>query len=93
MSYSFSVRASSKAEAKDKIAAELDTVVTGQPVHAADRKAAQAAAEAFVDLLVDPVEGQLVNVSVSGSLGWRDPDGKEFTSSNVSVYGSIVADG
>jgi hypothetical protein len=83
MSYSFNVAASTKAEAKARISAEFDKVVASQPVHAADRDAAEAAAAAFVDVLADPADGEEIRVSVHGSVGWRTEG--EFTHSNVGV--------
>lgn len=53
MSYSFNVRAPSKAEACTAVEAELAKVVASQPFHEADRATAQAAAESFVALLID----------------------------------------
>jgi hypothetical protein len=60
-------------------------VVTQQPVHAADAKQAQAAADAQVDLLQED-DSKDVTVYVSGSLGWTGQmeDGN-YTSANVSV--------
>lgn len=69
MSYSFTVRAASKAEAKAKVAADLDKVVTAQPDHAKDRNAAQAAADAFIDMLVEDASRDVV-VAVNGWLSW-----------------------
>lgn len=69
MSYSFSVRGTSKADAKAKVAADFDKVVAGQPIHARDREAALAAAGAFIDLLGDEHERE-VSVSVSGYVAW-----------------------
>lgn len=83
MSYSFSVTAATKAEAKEKIAAEFDRVLASQPVHAVDRDAAQAAAEAFVEMLGEPIEGQHIAVTVYGSVGWRGEN--DFTSASVGV--------
>jgi hypothetical protein len=71
MSYSFSVTAASKAEAKQKIADSFDNVVKNQPSHAADRDAAVSAGGAFVDLLEHPADGQEIHISMHGSLGWR----------------------
>lgn len=45
MSYSFSITAGSKSEAAKKVEEQLAAVVQGQPSHAADRRAAQNAAE------------------------------------------------
>lgn len=88
MSYYFSVKAKTKAEARDKVAAELANVVTSQPVHVADRQAAQDAANIFIAMLGDPRDGECVNVTVSGSLGWRDTN--IFTAASVSVQASLA---
>ena len=92
MSYSFAVRAATKAEAREKIAAEFDRVDVAQPCHVTDRAAAQAAAFAFVDFLQDD-ETKDVQVSVNGSLGgtWQ-PDNTitNLTQANVGVFASLV---
>jgi hypothetical protein len=67
MSYSFSVRGATKGEVITKVADELAKVVTAQPVHASDQAQAQAATEAFVDLLGDD-DAKDVAVSVNGSV-------------------------
>jgi hypothetical protein len=85
MSYSFSFAADTKAEAKQKIADQFDTVVAGQPPHAADRDAAVACGQAFVDILTDPAEGAEVYVTMYGSLSWQHDDPKQFRSANVSM--------
>jgi hypothetical protein len=87
MSYSFSVTAASKAEAKQKIAAEFDSILASQPVHAADRASAQAAAEAFVDVLKDPAEDEQIAVSVNGYVSWRAEG--EFTGASVGVSAGV----
>lgn len=71
MSYSFYVRAANKAEAKEKVAAELAKVVAAQPIHEIDRAQAQAAADAFVDLL-DSKDTREISMSVNGSVWSRD---------------------
>lgn len=83
MSYSFSVRAKSKTEASEKVAAELANVVSSQPVHAADRDQAQAAADAFIALLRDD-ETQDVFVGVSGSV-WAVDGGCNSAGVNVNA--------
>lgn len=88
MSYSFSVVAETKAEAKAKVAAEFDKIVESQPVHAADRETALATASAFVDHLVDPSDDQVIRLSVNGSLGWRAEG--EFTSAAVGVQAYLT---
>lgn len=83
MSYSFRITASSKDEAGVMVEAELGNVVNAQPSHAADRQAAQDAAEAFIDVLREPGEGECVGVSMSGSLSWQTEG--VFTSASVNV--------
>jgi hypothetical protein len=87
MSYSFQVKAASKVEAAKKVEEQFDLVVQGQPVHAADRQAAQDAAQAFINLLAEPAEGQLVAVNVQGYVSWRAEG--EFTGANIGVGASI----
>ncbi len=89
MSYSFGVRAASKAEAKLKIAAELDKVVASQSIHSRDRDPALAAASAFVDVLKDSDELD-VNVSVHGSVSWNGLDTGEIVGAGVGVTASLV---
>lgn len=89
MSYSFSVTAPSKAEAKEKIAAEFDKILASQPVHAADRASAQAAAEAFVDVLSGPADGEEIAVTVNGYVSLRAEG--EFTGASVGVTASVRA--
>lgn len=85
MSYSFSIAAASKTEAKQKIADSFDGVVTSQPVHRADRDAAVMCGQTFVDMLADPDDGKEILVNMSGSMGWRDMEQKQFTSAGVNV--------
>lgn len=87
MSYSFSVKAPTKAEAKAKVAEQFAAVVAGQPTHAADQNAAVACAEAFINTLADPNEGDEVHVSMNGSLSWSNVD--EYTGASVTVYASL----
>jgi hypothetical protein len=91
MSYSFSVQAPSKDEAKAALAAQFDAVVVSQPTHAADKNAAITAASAFIDMLTDPDETQIISVSMHGSLGWNTPDPKSFTGAGVGISASLVA--
>lgn len=88
MSYSFQVVAADKQAAKEKVAEQLAKVVEGQPVHAADRAQAQAAADAFIDLLpTDPARD--IRVDVHGSVGWDGASGTgappTLTSAGVGV--------
>lgn len=90
MSYSFSVRGSTKAEVAEKVSAELDKVVASQPIHKADHMQAQKAAEVFVGLLADDSEKD-ISVSVSGSIGWNGTDQKTVTAASVNVSASLTA--
>lgn len=93
MSYSFTVRGATKAEAIKKIGAELRKVVTTQPFHAADRAQARAAAKAFIGVLPDAADGQEFCVSVSGSVGWVGTLGEAdnmLTSAGISVSAVLV---
>lgn len=91
MSYSFSITAADQDEAGKKVEAELAKVVQQQPVHEADRQAAQDAAEGIINSLPAPGEGKEMVVYVSGSLGWNGsyPDSHVLSSGNVSVSVSI----
>jgi hypothetical protein len=70
MSYSFTITATTKAEAKERVAAEFDKVVTQQPAHVRDRASALAAAGAFLDLIADD-ESKDFTVTVNGSVSWQ----------------------
>ena len=91
MSYSFSVRAASKAEAKTKAAAEFAKVLESQPSHVVDLAHAATAADAFIDVLPDD-DGRDVILSCSGSVGWRGTWGVDHAvlSAGCSVYASLV---
>lgn len=91
MSYSFSITADNKTEAKQKIVEAFDNIVNGQPPHAADRAAAVACGQAFVDILAEPTEGVEIHVSMYGSLGWRAQD--EFTSASFNANASLRSKG
>ncbi len=83
MSYEFNVCAPTKAAALGVAEWSLDEMIKEQPAHAHDKAAALAAAEAFVNLIRDPVEGEMVWIHLSGSLGhWADG---ECAAATVSV--------
>lgn len=92
MSYSFNVRAENRASVLEKIGAELDNVVSGQPMHSNDREQAFAAAKAFVELLPETKEGHVISVSMHGSVGWtqgHDEAPNEITGAGVGVSASL----
>mgnify|MGYP001060719094 CR=1 FL=1 len=82
MSYSFLFRAASVAVAAAAISACLDEVVAEQPVHAADRAQAEAAAASLLNLLGEPGEGPDLTGAVSG---WVAKTGDALTGASVSV--------
>ncbi len=88
MSYSFAITAVTKDEAGVRVEEQLELVVGSQPVHARDRQAAQDVAEAFIDMLPEPSDGERVAVSVWGSLSYRADD--TFTSASVGVTATII---
>lgn len=91
MSYSFRVQAATKFDVKALIDAEFDKVVASQAVHAKDRDAAQAAAEAFVDVLDDDEEKD-VSVSVAGSLAgnWAGSELTSISGADVSIRANLT---
>lgn len=72
MSYSFNVRAKTKAEALVMVAAKLDEVVEQQPIHAHDRRSVETHAETMLDLVGEPTANHELSVSVHGSCWQRD---------------------
>jgi hypothetical protein len=91
MSYSFSIRAATKAEAKEKISVQMATVVQQQPIHAVDAEQAKAAASAFIDVVaVD--ESRDVVVSMNGSVSWSgNPEQPNIGSASVGVSAYLAA--
>jgi chromosome condensin MukBEF complex kleisin-like MukF subunit len=69
MSYSFQVKAPTKASAKEAVAAKFDEIVAQQPIHARDRDAVLANANTVVDLLADN-DSKDVIVSCNGYVSW-----------------------
>jgi hypothetical protein len=94
MSYSFSLRAPTKTEAKEKVFAEYNKIVMPgyQPCHVKDREQAQAAVFAFIDILPDDANHD-VSVSVSGSLSgtWAGMEIARVTGANISIGCSLAA--
>lgn len=89
MSYSFSVNAATKDEAKIGVLSQFNQVVLSQPTHAKDKEAAVTAANAFIDLLETPSLEQEVLVTMWGSLSWNYQEGgnepTQFTGGSVSI--------
>lgn len=92
MSYSFAVRAATKAEAREKIIAQFDQVEIAYPCHTRDRAAVQAAAFAFVDLLPDDDEHHDVRVSCNGHMVAPWPlEKNDAKAINACVYAELIA--
>jgi flavorubredoxin len=91
VSYSFSAKGTTKADAIAAVIAKMDEVVVQQPIHAADREPAIETAKAFINLIPDDNEKDF-SVSVSGSLGWTGtyPDSHIISNAQVNVYASLV---
>ena len=87
MSYSFNVKAATKAEAVTAAEQEFDKVVAGQPIHARDRKAAMTTVASVLDVLPDD-DAKGVSVSVSGYVSWTE--GEPFTQCSVNVGASLT---
>lgn len=67
MSYSFSVKGATKADAVTAANVEFDKVLVAQPVHSLDMEAAKTATAAFTNLLADDDKCHTV-LSVNGSV-------------------------
>ena len=83
MSYSFNVKAATKAEAKSQVAAKLDEIVASQPAHKADRDAVGVVTDAFIDAVAHPSESEEITVMVNGSVSWRSEN--DFTGAAVTM--------
>ncbi|WP_316172390.1 hypothetical protein [Bradyrhizobium sp. SZCCHNRI2049] len=98
MSYSFSVKAATKADAKVAVAAAFDRVVEAQPIHARDKQAAVANAGAMIDLLTDDApSGCVISVNCNGYVGWldmlREDCGNPLNAASVSAAAAYVLEG
>lgn len=86
MSYSFSARGVTKVALLAAIAAQYDTVVEHQPIHAADVPAANGAVASFINLFAEPTDIQELNASVSGSVSTKGYEaGSDLTGTNISI--------
>ena len=88
MSYSFVAKAKTKDEVMVAVKAEFDKVLEAQPTHFIDREAAENAVKAFISIIKDPDENEVVAVSVSGSVQWREmnpTEAKDFIGAGVSI--------
>lgn len=74
MSFSFNVKAASKAELIEGAEEQLRTVVAAQPAHAHDQDAVAAMVAQYVALADEPAEGAQLNMNVAGSI-WFGHEG------------------
>lgn len=90
MSYSISIRAKTKQEAKKQINAKMADVMRQQPSHEADAGIHARTAHQLVDALDDAqAPGQEIAVSMNGSLTFMagtTPPGVIYTSVSITVY-------
>jgi hypothetical protein len=93
MSYSISARGATKALALAALGCLFDSnVVATQPVHAADKQQALAAAESFAGILPDD-DSKDVSIRMNGSLSWQnvgDDSERRFSWASVSVEVTLV---
>lgn len=94
MSYSFSIKAATKAAALAAAAAKFDVeVVASQPVHKVDRDAALANARAHLDLIAEPADGEEVVLSMHGSVGgdidWTAGQARRLTTAGSGCSASV----
>lgn len=94
MSYSFSIRAATKAAAIEQVAAQLAKWAQEQPAHQADKDQAQKAAELFIGLLPDD-DTKDVSVTMCGSVTgqWAGLELQQLTGASVSVSAGLSTRG
>ena len=91
MSYSFSIRASTKALAKAMVADRMAAVVASQACHAVDLQQALVTSSSVIDLLPEDVERE-VAVSVSGYVSgtWDGTSLVRLSGVSLTVGASLV---
>jgi len=75
MSYSFSVKESTKEAAIDAVYAQLNLIADRDPIHRADVPAAMTAAAGIINTLSDDPSMDIA-VSMSGSVSWTGRQGE-----------------
>ena len=94
MSYSFAFVVASKEAAKARVAEEFDNVVKWQPIHARDRAAVLANANAVIDLLEEKPDED-VSVWCNGYVSWRtmgdeQPNATPLTGASITTSASCI---
>lgn len=72
MSFSFQVKATSGVDALRQVSERLAEVTAAQPVHEADIQLIEALAMNYIVFAGEPAEGSVLQVSVGGSIWFRD---------------------
>jgi hypothetical protein len=89
MSYSFTARGATAADALAAAAAKFDEVVAQQPIHAQDKEAALAALQGMAGVLPVDVTKD-VALSLNGWVSWQgDVESQTATLSSASVTASV----
>lgn len=85
MSYSFNIKAQTKAAAKEAVADKFAEIVAQQPIHARDCSAVLANANAVIDLLAED-EAKDVSVTCNGYVSWSSGGSEDakFNSASIS---------
>ncbi len=92
MTYSFTVRASTKEELKTEVALQFDLIRLKSPAHNTDYKQAIAAANLFIDMLEESNDMDLV-ASVYGNINgfWNGNGFTDLKGVNASIsVGSVI---
>ncbi|SCU73478.1 conserved hypothetical protein [Cupriavidus necator] len=94
MSYSFQVKAATKAKTKAAVEAEFEKVLVHQPIHARDKAAALGNANAVIDLLPED-DSNDISVSCNGYVSWYGSHGEDqmavpLTGASVSCSAGFV---
>lgn len=84
MSYSFQIKAVSKASAKEMVAEKFAEIIAQQPVHARDHAAVLANANTVIDLLADDNTKDVL-VSCNGYVSWSSGDAADAQFNSASV--------
>lgn len=84
MSYSFNVKAASKAEAKAAAVAKVEEIVFQQGIHSRDREAIISNINLAVDLLQDD-DSRDVSITANGYLSFGGGSNEEAPISQVSI--------
>ncbi len=92
MSYSQSLKATDKSNAKTVVATFIDTVIASQPAHAIDKDAILSNANNAIDLIADDPDKDIV-MSITGYLSgdWSEGNITRVTGVNISFNVNTTA--